>query len=397
MKHSKFLKFTTSIGTKVMLIAVFSLLFSFQIFAYPGQIDLAFRSVLMGGGNVNQIEVQPDGKVLIAGNFTTRAPIVRKNLARLNVDGLIDASFNAGDVQVLVVKLQSDGKIIVGGYNLVKRLNTDGSVDSTFNLSGITFPLAYDIDIQTDGKILVNKYCGMDLGCGEGLKRLNSDGSVDLVNGSPFSFSAGGTITSVKFLPTENKILVGGNITYTLNGLQYRGLVRLNLNGTIDQTFTAQLSKNMSNYVSTDAEPLANGKILIWGDFDTVDQATRHGIAVLNSNGQVDTSFVPAVNNSPTYYLNQVTTSTVVVQNDGKILVGGWITSYNSQGVQRTSPYIARLNTDGSSDINFNRGKNIIGSYAVMKIRNGSRLLIGGIFFNYNGLLRQSLIQVKLF
>lgn len=396
MKYLSSCKFTHFVVGQMLLFIFFSLLFSFQIFAYPGQLDLAFRSVLMDGG-VNQIEIQSDGKVLIIGIFTTRAPIVRSNFARLNADGSIDATFNAGALPVQVMKLQNDGKILVGGSNLLKRLNADGSIDSTFNLTGITIPIAEDIEVQPDGKILVNKGCGMDLTCTRFLTRLNSDGSVDLVNGSPFSFSSGGTINTVKYVPGENKILVGGNITYTINGMQYRGLVRLNLNGTIDQTFAAQLSKNMSNYVSTDSEPLPNGKILIWGDFDTVDQATRHGIAVINSNGSVDTTFVPAINNSPNYFLNQVTISTVAVQSDGKIIAGGSIASYNSQGVQRINPYIARLNADGSFDRNFVRGKNTLGSYTALKIYNINRLLIGGYFFNYNGLLRQGLARVNLF
>ena len=395
MKHSSFSKFTNHDATKATLITVFSLLFSFQILAYPGQLDLAFRSVLMEGSSVKGIEVQTDGKVLIAGSFTTRGAIVRKNLARLNADGSIDPTFNAGEFPVQVIKLQNDGKILIGGIGLLKRLNTNGSVDSTFNLTGITIPVTEGIEIQPDGKILVNKRCGFELGCGEGLKRLNSDGSVDLVNGSPFSFSSGG-IYSVRYVPIENKILVGGNITYTINGMSYKGLVRLNLNGTIDPTFTAQLSKDMSNFVSTDAQPLPNGNILIWGDFDTVDQATRHGIAVLNSNGTVDTSFVPAINNSPDYFRKKVTVYSVALQSNGKILVGGYIDINVSQGFQNY-PYLARLNTDGSFDFSFSKGKNTLGFYLVLKIHNDNRLLIGGIFSKYNGLLRQAMAQVKLF
>jgi hypothetical protein len=104
-------------------------------------------------GTVNVVVVQPDGKILICGNFTTLSPnggvaVTRNNIARLNLDGTLDTAFdpNAAD-SVNTIAVQTDGKILIGGdfYNgLTKgrrdgdaqppcRLRDDGTLDGAFD------------------------------------------------------------------------------------------------------------------------------------------------------------------------------------------------------------------------------------------------------------------------
>src|ERR1043166_2331496 len=67
-------------------------------------------------GTVYATAVQADGKIIIGGNFTSVGGTHHTNVARLNIDGSIDATFNAGaDDQVLALAVQSDGKILAGG------------------------------------------------------------------------------------------------------------------------------------------------------------------------------------------------------------------------------------------------------------------------------------------
>ena len=68
------------------------------------------------GSQVIATAVQPDGKILIGGIFTTVLGVTRNNIARLNTDGTLDTAFNpnAND-EVYSIAVQADGKILVGG------------------------------------------------------------------------------------------------------------------------------------------------------------------------------------------------------------------------------------------------------------------------------------------
>src|SRR5690349_19157798 len=82
-------------------------------------VDLSFNSAGGGidGGIVEQIVPQPDGKILICGNFTKFDGVQKSYIARLNPDGTVDNSFSAGvSYWVRTMSLQPDGKIVIGGF-----------------------------------------------------------------------------------------------------------------------------------------------------------------------------------------------------------------------------------------------------------------------------------------
>src|SRR5204862_4034307 len=95
---------------------------------------------------VKSVAIQPDGKILIGGMFDTYNGTARGSIARLNTTGSLDTGFNTGSTinsWVETITLQTDGKIILGGYfdnyygnarNHIARLNTTGSFDTGFNL-----------------------------------------------------------------------------------------------------------------------------------------------------------------------------------------------------------------------------------------------------------------------
>ncbi len=113
------------------------------------------------------IAVQSDGKILIGGVFTTYAGTTRQRVARLNIDGSLDTSFDSSSGASSIVSLiavQSDGKILIGGgFNTyagttrryVARLKSDGSLDTTFDSSSGANIYLYSIAVQSDGKILI--------------------------------------------------------------------------------------------------------------------------------------------------------------------------------------------------------------------------------------------------
>lgn len=147
--------------------------------------------------------VQPDGKLLITGNFSSIQDFPTLNVARINVDDSLDRSFKrsltdsylVGDTlecfaSPAAIALQSDGKILIsalvyrlpfGTDRLIMRFNADGSLDRSFN-SGIgPNSLATSIAVQPDGKVLI---AGRFFNTVSGrlrnrVARLNADGRLD--------------------------------------------------------------------------------------------------------------------------------------------------------------------------------------------------------------------------
>ncbi|MGI8641788.1 MAG: delta-60 repeat domain-containing protein [Pyrinomonadaceae bacterium] len=392
MNITNYSKITFSIGEKIIFTVFFSLLLSIQIYAQPGRLDLNFPQVLANDAKVLAIEIQPDGKILIAGIFNTRGAVFRRNVVRLNSDGSLDATFNfeitglSGAV-ILCMKLQPDGKILVGGVfgnpRSIVRLNVDGSLDAAFGISGIDAYEVSDIELQPDGKILIKQ---ANFNGSTYTTRLNKDGSVEKVNGIPFHFEhESGLEMQVLFVPTENKILLTGNFSYTVNQTVYKGLARFNLNGTIDPTFTANITTT-TPYFNVHATLLSSGKILVWGSFEAVNGVSRRSLAILNSDGSLDMSFNPTIN------VDQI--DSVAVQANGKIVISTF--SFKTFGRGN----VARLNANGTVDNTFYSGRGAKGSVTasvkVLKIRNDNKLLIGGTFFRYHIFPRAGLAQINL-
>ena len=80
---------------------------------------MAFQPQLGAGGEVDSFAVESDGKLLIGGSFTVINGTSRNRIARLNADGSLDSGFDPGtgiNSGVSSIALQSDGKIVIGGY-----------------------------------------------------------------------------------------------------------------------------------------------------------------------------------------------------------------------------------------------------------------------------------------
>ncbi len=192
--------------------------------------------------DVDAVLVQPDGEIIIGGDFTAVNNIAANHLARLDTSGFLEAgpSFNIGtgaDGGVFCIALQADGRILIGGdfqtFNGIgpsgiTRLNSDGTNDTNFLLSagiGVKGELVNSIALQAEGSII---YAGQfTTVSGEnhpGIARLSGvDGSVD----SSFDTGSGTTafITSVA-LQADGSVLVTGDFT-SFNSVKRSGLVRL--------------------------------------------------------------------------------------------------------------------------------------------------------------------------
>jgi uncharacterized delta-60 repeat protein len=222
-----------------------------------GTKDTAFNVSI--GGTVDSLAVQPDGKIVVGGHFTTLAGQARNNIGRLNSDGTLDAGFNPGATgnsgEVYCLAVQADSKILVGGYftnlaghaqNCLGRLNPAGSLDTSFNPGvGVAagtfilgFPWVGSLALQTDGRILISGAFTVVGGqYRSAVARLNSDGSLD----TSLQFSVSGHVISPLVyslaVQPDGKILVGGQFT-TFGGQTRNSLVRLSDTAPATQTLT---------------------------------------------------------------------------------------------------------------------------------------------------------------
>jgi uncharacterized delta-60 repeat protein len=345
---------------------------------------------------ISDMAIQPDGKIVFAGRFTSFNAKLVNRIARLNTDGTLDSEFrnNTGtgaqgsNEQATSLAIQSDGKILVGGqfetFNNVAtgsliRLNSNGTIDTDF-LSNIGSAIPYgnipSIAVQPDGKILVGGgFPSFNNISANGLVRLNSNGTMDTAFNSAIGSGFPNTVKKILVLP-NGQILIAGLFT-TFNGAGANRIVMLNQDGTRNTLFNTNLGSAAGGEIE-DLAIQSDGKIVIVGFFTTFNNVTARRIARINSDGTLDTNFV---SNTGTGF-NSIA-NTIEIQPDGKILVGGGFTSFN----ENESPRIARLNSDGTRDSNFSTNVGTGSNGEVNRLKNipGGKILVGGFFTTFNG------------
>ncbi|WP_375437797.1 T9SS type A sorting domain-containing protein [uncultured Hymenobacter sp.] len=356
---------------------------------------------------VRAIAVQSNGKVLVGGHFSTYNGVTHNHIVRLNTDGSLDSTLRTGtgfNDNVIAMAVLPDDKVLVGGFftrynntpcSRIARLNPDGSLDPTFNAGSIidnggVLTLA----VQSDGKILVGGFFNTTDGTSPNrIARLNTNGSLDPTFNVGTGFNFG--VRALALQP-DGHVLVGGFFT-RYNGDTCNYIARLNTFGSLDTTFSA--SSRRGRGFDTSVYGLAlqpDGKVLAGGTFTTYDNVPRSRIARLNPNGSLDNTFqvgtglgnVGAGTDPGVYDLE--------VQPDGKVLIGGEFTSYNGAPRNR----IARLNDNGSLDPIFNVGTGFsnagvnAGVYAIT-IQPDNRVLVGGSFTNYSSTPRNRIARLN--
>ena len=178
---------------------------------------------------------------------------------------------------------------------------------------------------------------------------------------------------------SDGKILVGGWFT-SYQGVAANRIIRLNSDGTRDPSF------NTGTGFDFDVDTLAiqtDGKILVGGWFTSYQEVAANRIIRLNSNGSIDTSF-----NIGTGFNNTV--STLAIQSDGKIVVGGQFTTYQGVSANR----IVRLNSNGSIDTSFNIGTGFNNWVNTLAIQSDGKIVGGGTFTSYQDQLAGYLTRV---
>jgi len=408
-----------------------------------GSKDTSFNIGSGFNGNVNAVAIQSDGKILIGGDFTTFTGSSQNRLIRLNTNGSKDSSFNIGtgfDSQIQSVSIQSDGKILVGGQftefkgnlqNYLIRLNTNGSKDETFDIENGFDATVYSTSIQSDGKILVGgSFTTFNFSSQNYLIRLNTNGSKDETFNIGSGFANFVYSTSIQ---SDGKILVGGDFAQ-FTGSSQNHLIRLNSDGSKDETFDIGSGLDYGSVLSTAIQ--SDGKILAGGTFTSFSGISQNRLIRLNSDGSKDETF--DIENGINYavfsisidsagniwtggefntyggffsnYLVKIsndlvtinetfdigsgfngTVTAVAIQSDGKILVGGGFTTFT--GSQQN--YLIRLNSNGTKDSSFNIGTGFDNSVNAIAIQSDGKIMVGGSFFEEGGGLAYYLTRLN--
>ncbi|UOQ73639.1 T9SS type A sorting domain-containing protein [Hymenobacter cellulosilyticus] len=367
-----------------------------------GQLDAQFATGPTLLGSINNVQLEPDGGVTVAGNLRAAFGLPGASVVRLTATAQPDLAFQPELVtpgRVAKLLRQADGKLLVGGrftsiqgqrVSNIARLNADGSRDASFATTGPNAAVEA-LAQQPDGKILIGgRFSEVASNPAALVARLEADGRYDA------SFAAGfvhnGTssqITAVALQP-DGKVLVGGvSLTYT--GTFGDALHRLLPTGQLDQAYENNLQANPKQVQVLSLKVLADGRAYVGGSFTPSNGSayTGSGLLRLLADGRPDAGFTPG------------TSSVSVVVNDvlplanGQVLVGGHFSNYN--GASRVN--MVRLNADGSADpgFNANMASSAISSTGVSFIapQPNGRLLIGsGLTMRINGVNQGTLMRL---
>lgn len=404
-----------------------------------GAIDSSFRLSQEPDENPSAIGLQANGLILIGGNFFKISGVNRVGLARVNSSGGIDSNFGSGSgIQdrgiIRDMLVQPDGRVLIGGtfssvngrpYGGIARLFLDGNVDESL-LPGVGIPTSdgfdsiYSLALQPDGRILVGgEFDAINGVARKYIARLGTDGGLDQ------SFTPDFQDRVTKFArQADGRVLVAGFFN-SINGVPRNGFARLTLNGQLDTTFTPDPSISAVSAIL----PLSTGKILvgtatgfckrlnpdgsidqtfnvstngsinrfifqpdrrilICGDFTLFNGVSIRSVARLLEDGSLDPEFVP-----PFLLSNLTFANDMFLQQDGKVIVVG---EENSGGAG-----IARLNRDGTQDSSFLPGNGLEDSergedpsfLRIIQLPDSS-YLCGGVCSYYNTVTRGGLFRI---
>ena len=373
------------------------LLFTFSAFLVPQQLHaqsgmLDTNTFNPGTGvdiAVYSIAIQANGQILIGGDFSSYNDVERIAVARLNANGSRDDSYNPGSAlsgsfpSVYSVALQSSGKVLLGGNftttsgtNLA-RININGNLDVPFVAGTDTNGTISAVSVQTNDSILLGgSFTQVNGAPRSSVARLSASGIVD----SGFNPSLAGGFSEIltMALQGDGKILIGGSFT-NVNTSARTNIARLNSDGSLDTNFKpisvnggtyAPAIPGLVNALALDGQ----GRVLVGGDFVTLNGQVRTNLARLNPDGSLDGTFNPAAG-------TDYPVTSLAIQRDGKILLGGYFNTVN--GV--TNNFIARLSSDGILDATFNTGSGASDVVYAVALQPDDKVLIGGAFTEFNG------------
>ncbi|SHF90428.1 delta-60 repeat domain-containing protein [Flavobacterium segetis] len=359
-----------------------------------GGIDTTFSIGTGFDDDVRTIALQDDGKILVGGDFLNYKGAVANRIIRLDDNGNIDNSFITGiglsNGYVSVIKISGNREILVGGsftgtYNVDKvtrlfLLNSNGLFIPEFDIGAGPSSTVITASLSDDNLWYIGgSFVAFDSQTKGKLARIDQEGTLDvgyLTSGVGFDNS----VLKVIVVP-NNKIMAFGNFA-KFNGSNATRIARLLNDGSSDTTFNVAGS-GASATIRT-AVVQADGRIIIGGSFSTYNGVAANRICRIMPNGALDSSFINSIGLSGTV-------NTLALQSDGKLIAGGSFITFNGTVVNR----IVRLLATGLIDSSFNTGSGFDGTVETVLVQNDGKILIGGRFSNFNGTLYNKIVRLN--
>jgi uncharacterized delta-60 repeat protein len=351
-----------------------------------GQVDPNFPVFL--DDCVRVIRAGQDGRIFVAGDFTSINGFEKNRVARLLVDYdnnvEIDAAYNpqsGPDAPVHALAQLLDGRVVIGGdFSNVQGNEAGGLAKLYWNFGNALPGNATSMTITTAS----HSHLFLEWVTPSDTQSILVERSLDGVsnwqavepNGSPI---VDGILSS------------GTQYYYRYSGVNYNGAGEYSLafSGITDAEawvgpgvkLASELDTNGRVYSVTKQD---NGKIILGGDFSEVAGASCSHIARLNVDLSVDTTFSIGTGFNSTV-------RSIIVQQDGRILVGGSFSEYNGT----TVPRIIRLNPDGSMDDSFDPGGGPNSTvYTIHENLDGS-ILMSGDFSSVDGQAKERFAKLS--
>lgn len=290
---------------------------------------------------------------------------------RFGSGGVVQTDFAGGDDYGFGVKVQSDGKTVVVGesgvyplfHSALTRYNKNGTLDRTFGTGGKVVT-ALDaggdgstaIVFQSDGKIVTaGSVIHNNFVLAFVTARFNSDGSLDQTFGSNGSvqttFGDSAAEGNDLVLQADGKIIVVGFTgAGSYSSLNNFALVRFNPDGSLDQSFGAGGKVKSVSGVATSVALQADGKILVGGTYDT-GSSNGFMVARYNSNGLLDGTFGNAGVTKTAIGGGDAFSFGIGLLSDGRIVLGGY-----SATTQNHDFTVACYTSRGTLDQTFGTG-----------------------------------------
>jgi uncharacterized delta-60 repeat protein len=362
----------------------------------PGSLDLDYLPDEKALGSVNTLAVLSYGKLLVAGTYKS-ANGYTNQLIRLNSDGSFDSTFKLDsefvrdrmDVSDRSMLVQPDGRILISDYpanwqatpRYLARFEPDGALDASFNPGpGLVGRLPQRVlAVQPDGKIIIEAYV-TSTNLRSALIRLNQDGSPD----DSFSKNTPNYSILVSFASlVDGKMLIFGFVPSSgVTGTEPR-FDRLNLDGTVDNTFRPNLMPKCCIYIYAIA-PQTDGRIVVSGPFSSFDGHPRDGLVRLNMDGSVDESFNPDLPPNPRIHL-------ISLQPDGNIVIT--VNNVENAFLPAASPtQVIWLDRNGKQHSEY--AAQFDWQVNALAVLPDSKLILGGSFTNVNGVPRPKLARL---
>jgi uncharacterized delta-60 repeat protein len=333
------------------------------------------------------------GSYLYLGNSSVISSInwSQSNIQELNLNNNPTLTFSngvLGQTSTLLLKQTELGQktvtwpisVLWSGGIIPSLINVPSvAVDSGFTVGTGFNQYVGNSALQSDGKIIVvgnfTSYNGNTVGR---IVRLNSNGSND--NTFTTGSGANNDINAVG-IQSDGKILIGGAFT-SYDGNSTNNTVRINTDGTYDNTFN--IGTGFNNTVRG-LSIQSDGKIIFVGDFSEYSGTPCNNIIRLNSDGTIDGTFTSqGFNNS---------VNNLKIQSDGKIVVVGSFSDYNGTPCSG----IARINSSGSTDTTFitNTGTGFQGNPYTLDIQSDGKIVVVGSFSTFNGVSVGNIVRIN--